>query len=196
MTRGFDPFIFYLYLFASAAFVFTPFLHSIALSLGMNIDLVPRLTTITLQFSFPASVNTHANMDTLPRSDTASYTSMNSPTPSSAATSGGAGGGSGASNFDIDFNESILQVHKRSPLYIIGDRAQHRVSRANTLQMFSFKHTLRITISDWPSRAISKLLFSSAGISRCQPDQSQFQKDDTRLRSEHVIANNKQSYQS
>ncbi|CAF1567546.1 unnamed protein product, partial [Rotaria sordida] len=56
---------------------------------------------------------------------------MNSPTPSSIATSGGAGvsgggGGSGSTNFDIDFNESILQVHKRSPLYIIGDRAQHR----------------------------------------------------------------------
>jgi hypothetical protein len=50
---------------------------------------------------------------------------MNSPTPSSATTSGV---GSGSANFDIDFNESILQVHKRSPLYIIGDRAQHRVS--------------------------------------------------------------------
>lgn len=51
---------------------------------------------------------------------------MNSPTASAAATSGG--GGSGSAHFDIDFNESILQVHKRSPLYIIGDRAQHRVS--------------------------------------------------------------------
>ena len=75
-----------------------------------------------------ASVNTHSNMDTLPRSDTASYTSMNSPTPSATATNGGTGGANGLSNFDIDFNESILQVHKRSPLYIIGDRAQHRVS--------------------------------------------------------------------
>ena len=52
---------------------------------------------------------------------------MNSPTPPSVSTSGGAGG-NGLANFDIDFNESILQVHKRSPLYIIGDRAQHRVS--------------------------------------------------------------------
>jgi hypothetical protein len=51
---------------------------------------------------------------------------MNSPTPSAVATSGTVGNGS--TNFDIDFNESILQVHKRSPLYIIGDRAQHRVS--------------------------------------------------------------------
>ncbi len=70
--------------------------------------------------------NISANVDTLPRSDTASYTSMNSPTPSSVTTNGG-GGGSGTTNFDIDFNESILQVHKRSPLYIIGDRSQHRV---------------------------------------------------------------------
>jgi hypothetical protein len=62
--------------------------------------------------------------ETLPRSDTASYTSMNSPTTSSISTSGV---GSGSTHFDIDFNESILQVHKRSPLYIIGDRAQHRV---------------------------------------------------------------------
>lgn len=69
----------------------------------------------------------NVNIDTLPRSDTASYTSINSPTTSSVTTNGG-GGGSGATNFDIDFNESILQVHKRSPLYIIGDRAQHRVS--------------------------------------------------------------------
>jgi hypothetical protein len=72
-----------------------------------------------------ASINTHSNVDTLPRSE-ASYTSMNSPTPSSVATSGT--GGNGSANFDIDFNESILQVHKRSPLYIIGDRAQHRVN--------------------------------------------------------------------
>jgi len=72
--------------------------------------------------------NISANVDTLPRSDTASYTSMNSPTPSSVTTNGGGGGGSGTTNFDIDFNESILQVHKRSPLYIIGDRAQHRVN--------------------------------------------------------------------
>ena len=73
-----------------------------------------------------ATVNVHATADTLPRSETASYTSMNSPTPSSIATSGG--GASGSANFDIDFNESILQVHKRSPLYIIGDRSQHVVS--------------------------------------------------------------------
>jgi hypothetical protein len=81
-----------------------------------------------IEFIILASINTHSNVDTLPRSETASYTSMNSPTPSSATTSGGGGGGSGSANFDIDFNESILQVHKRSPLYIIGDRAQHRVS--------------------------------------------------------------------
>ncbi len=43
-------------------------------------------------------------------------------------TSGGGGGASEWTNFDIDFNESILHVHKRSPLYIIGDRAQHGVS--------------------------------------------------------------------
>ena len=65
-----------------------------------------------------------ANLDTLPRSETASYTSVNSPTTSSVPVNGG---GNGSSNFDIDFNEAILQVHKRSPLYIIGDRAQHRV---------------------------------------------------------------------
>ena len=74
---------------------------------------------------FKILLNILATVDTLPRSETASYTSMNSPTPSSVTTSGG--GGSGSTNFDIDFNESILQVHKRSPLYIIGDRAQHRV---------------------------------------------------------------------
>jgi hypothetical protein len=76
-------------------------------------------------YFFSASVNTHSNIDTLPRSETASYTSMNSPTPSSTATSGA--GGSDSTNFHIDFNESVLQVHKRSPLYIISDRAQHRV---------------------------------------------------------------------
>ena len=75
----------------------------------------------------------HSNIDTLPRSETASYTSMNSPTTPS-VTTGGAGG-NGSANFDIDFNESILQVHKRSPLYIIGDRAQHRVSHF-LLQIF------------------------------------------------------------
>lgn len=72
---------------------------------------------------------TPSSADTLPRSDTASYTSMNSPTTSSVTTSGV---GSGSTHFDIDFNESILQVHKRSPLYIIGDRAQHRVSSKET----------------------------------------------------------------
>ena len=69
--------------------------------------------------------NILANLDTLPRSETASYTSVNSPNLSSVATNGG--GGNGSTHFDIDFNEAILQVHKRSPLYIIGDRAQHRV---------------------------------------------------------------------
>lgn len=67
-----------------------------------------------------------ANLDTLPRSETASYTSVNSPTTSSVAANAS---GNGSSNFDIDFNEAILQVHKRSPLYIIGDRAQHRVGK-------------------------------------------------------------------
>ena len=80
--------------------------------------------------------NISANLDTLPRSETASYTSMNSPTPSSVATNGG--GGNGSTNFDIDFNESILQVHKRSPLYIIGDRAQHRTGRLEQFQNYCF----------------------------------------------------------
>jgi hypothetical protein len=63
---------------------------------------------------------------------------MNSPTPSSVTTNGGGGGGgSGSTNFDIDFNESILQVHKRSPLYIIGDRAQHRVRFAKKYSNFN-----------------------------------------------------------
>jgi len=78
----------------------------------------------------------NVNIDTLPRSDTASYTSMNSPTPSSVTTNGG--GGNGTTNFDIDFNESILQVHKRSPLYIIGDRAQHRTGRLEQFQNYCF----------------------------------------------------------
>jgi len=100
----------------------------------MKFDLLKILWKLILNFVFTANANTHSNIDTLPRSETASYSSINSPTPSSVATSGagvgngGGGGGSGSSNFDIDFNESILQVHKRSPLYIIGDRAQHRVS--------------------------------------------------------------------
>jgi len=97
----------------------------------MTFDLLKILWKLILNFVFTANANTHSNIDTLPRSETASYSSINSPTPSSVATSGagvGNGGGSGSSNFDIDFNESILQVHKRSPLYIIGDRAQHRVS--------------------------------------------------------------------
>ncbi|CAF4049913.1 unnamed protein product, partial [Rotaria sordida] len=100
-------------------------------------------TTLTdnMRLAF-ASINVHSNIDTLPRSETASYTSMNSPTPSSIATSGGAGvsggGGSGSTNFDIDFNESILQVHKRSPLYIIGDRAQHRTGRLEQFQNYCF----------------------------------------------------------
>ncbi|CAF1097370.1 unnamed protein product [Adineta ricciae] len=84
------------------------------------------------------SVNIHSNMDTLPRSDTASYTSMNSPTPSATAANGGTGGTNGLSSFDIDFNESILQVHKRSPLYIIGDRAQHRTGRLEQFQNYCF----------------------------------------------------------
>ena len=46
---------------------------------------------------------------------------MNSPTTATV--------GNGSTHSDVDFNESILQVHKRSPLYIIGDRAQHRVNR-------------------------------------------------------------------
>jgi hypothetical protein len=54
---------------------------------------------------FLAGVNIHSNIDTLPRSETASYTSMNSLTPSSMTAS--AGGGSGSTNFDIDLNESI-----------------------------------------------------------------------------------------
>ncbi|CAF3991739.1 unnamed protein product [Adineta steineri] len=91
------------------------------------------------------SVNIHSNLDTLPRSDTASYTSMNSPTPSTITAGAGGGGGgangggaNGSSNFDIDFNESILQVHKRSPLYIIGDRAQHRTGRLEQFQNYCF----------------------------------------------------------
>jgi myotubularin-related protein 5/13 len=60
---------------------------------------------------------------------------MNSPTPSSITTNGG---GSGSTHFDIDFNESILQVHKRSPLYIIGDRAQHRTGRLEQFQNYCF----------------------------------------------------------
>ena len=79
--------------------------------------------------------NILANLDTLPRSETASYTSMNSPTPSSVTTNGG---GNGSTHFDIDFNESILQVHKRSPLYIIGDRAQHRTGRLEQFQNYCF----------------------------------------------------------
>lgn len=51
---------------------------------------------------------------------------------------GSVGGGNGSVNFDIDFNESILQVHKRSPLYIIGDRAQHRTGRLEQFQNYCF----------------------------------------------------------
>ena len=54
------------------------------------------------------------------------------------ATSGGDVVTGGSMNFDIDFNESILQVHKRSPLYIIGDRAQHRVSFRQKDQLSSY----------------------------------------------------------
>jgi hypothetical protein len=50
---------------------------------------------------------------------------MNSPTPSSITPN--SDGGNGSTNFDTDFNELILQVYKCSPLYIIEDRAQHRV---------------------------------------------------------------------
>ncbi|CAF2853259.1 unnamed protein product [Rotaria sp. Silwood2] len=85
-----------------------------------------------------ANVNTHSNIDILPQSETASYTSMNSSTPSSVTTS--RSDGSGSTNFHIDFNESILQVHKRSPLYIIGDRAQRCVSlyRCNTINTWDY----------------------------------------------------------
>ncbi|CAF4228661.1 unnamed protein product [Rotaria sp. Silwood2] len=81
------------------------------------------------------------NLDTLPSNETASYTSMISPTASSATTNEG-DDESGWTNFDIDFNESILQVHKRSPLYIVGDRAQYRVRNffeVNTWVLKSFQ---------------------------------------------------------
>ncbi|CAF3911048.1 unnamed protein product [Rotaria sp. Silwood1] len=58
------------------------------------------------------------------------------PTSSSITTSGGSGNGS--TNFDIDFNESILQFHKRSPLYIIADRAQHRTGSLEQIQNYCF----------------------------------------------------------
>jgi len=67
----------------------------------------------------PSRSITHSNIETLLRSETASYASINSRTTSSVRTKGV--GGNGTSNFDIDFNKSILQVHKCSPLYIIGD---------------------------------------------------------------------------
>ncbi|CAF0791182.1 unnamed protein product [Rotaria sordida] len=77
-----------------------------------------------------------ANFDTLPRSETASYTSMNS-TQSSVTKNGG--GGSGSTNFDIDFNESNLQVHKRSPFYIIQDSSStHRTGRLEEFQNYCF----------------------------------------------------------
>ncbi|CAF2513219.1 unnamed protein product [Rotaria sp. Silwood2] len=83
----------------------------------------------------------NSNLDTLPSNETASYTSMISPTASSATTNEG-DDESGWTNFDIDFNESILQVHKRSPLYIVGDRAQYRVRNffeVNTWVLKSFQ---------------------------------------------------------
>ncbi|CAF2650008.1 unnamed protein product [Rotaria sp. Silwood2] len=45
----------------------------------------------------------------------------------------------GSTNFDIDFNESILQVHKRSPFYIIGDGAQHRVRNVFEVNIWILK---------------------------------------------------------
>jgi hypothetical protein len=61
-----------------------------------------------MEFIFIADVNTHSNIDT------PSYTSINSLTPSSVTINGDVSGDvSGSSNFDIDFNEPILQVHKR-----------------------------------------------------------------------------------
>lgn len=67
--------------------------------------------------------NISVHLDTLPRSDTASYTSMNSPIPSSVTINGDDENGS--IKFHINFNELILQIHKRSLPYIIDGRAQH-----------------------------------------------------------------------
>lgn len=104
---------------------------------------------------------------------------MNSPTPSSITTSGV---GSGSAHFDLDFNESILQVHKRSPLYIIGDRAQHRVNFTRSPSDLTKRFS---AISDGPIGTISKLLFSAIGIARCESNQSEFQEVNARLRAEH-----------
>ena len=111
---------------------------------------------------------------------------MNSPTTSSVTTSGA---GSGSTHFDIDFNESILQVHKRSPLYIIGDRAQHRVSLDDSIS----RKRERETFSDRSIGTISKLLFSPLGIPRCQSNQSQFQETDASVCPQHACSTVSQS---
>ncbi|CAF5119843.1 unnamed protein product, partial [Rotaria sp. Silwood1] len=57
-----------------------------------------------------AGVSVHSNLDTLLRSETASYTLIDSSTPSLLATSGDGGGNDGVGNnesthFDMSFNE-------------------------------------------------------------------------------------------
>jgi hypothetical protein len=46
--------------------------------------------------------------------------------------------GNGSTNFNTDFNESILQIHKRSSLYLIGDRSQHRIGCFEQFQNYCF----------------------------------------------------------
>ncbi|CAF1306921.1 unnamed protein product, partial [Didymodactylos carnosus] len=82
-----------------------------------------------VRYDRPRTINisSHSTTDTLSISETTSHQgSVNSPS------------GVNNSTLDMDFNESILQVHKRSPLYIIGDRAQYRTGRLEQFHNYCF----------------------------------------------------------